>query len=62
MLDAQRDLLTAQQQRVQVRRALLSSQVALYSALGGGSRTLASPLDAPAFDLQPARAPVAPGL
>ena len=45
VLDAQRDLLTAQQQRVQVRRALLSSQVALYSALGGGSRTLASPLN-----------------
>ena len=66
VLDAQRDLLTAQQQRVQVRRALLSSQVALYSALGGGSRTLASPLDVPldaeAPELPPARAPVAPGL
>lgn len=62
VLDAQRDLLTAQQQRVQVRRALLSSQVALYSALGGGSRTLASPLDTQAPDLQPARAPLAPGL
>ena len=62
VLDAQRDLLTAQQQRVQVRRALLSSQVALYSALGGGSRTLASPLDAEVPQLPPARAPVAPGL
>ena len=62
VLDAQRDLLTVQQQRVQVRRALLSSQVALYSALGGGSRTLASPLDAEVPQLPPARAPVAPGL
>lgn len=62
VLDAQRDLLTTQQQRVQVRRALLSSQVALYSALGGGSRTLASPLDAEIQKLQPASAPVAPGL
>ncbi|WP_298015151.1 efflux transporter outer membrane subunit [uncultured Castellaniella sp.] len=37
VLDAQRDLLTAQQQLVQVRRAWLSSQVALYAALGGGA-------------------------
>ncbi len=60
VLDAQRDLLTAQQQRVQVRRALLSSQVALYSALGGGSRTLASPLTPdPVPPL--ASVPVAPG-
>ena len=36
VLDAQRDLLAAQQQRVQVRRALLSSRVGLYAALGGG--------------------------
>ena len=35
-----------QQQLVQARRALLSSQVALYAALGGGSRTLA-PLPLP---------------
>ncbi|MDN4591800.1 RND transporter [Xenophilus aerolatus] len=38
VLDAQRDLLAAEQQRVQTQRALLSSQVALYIALGGGSR------------------------
>lgn len=37
VLDAQRDLLTAQQQLVQVRSAWLSSQVALFAALGGGA-------------------------
>ncbi|MCE0734086.1 efflux transporter outer membrane subunit [Halomonas sp. G15] len=37
VLDAQRDLLGAQQQLVQARRELLSSQVALYAALGGGT-------------------------
>ncbi|TAN30529.1 MAG: efflux transporter outer membrane subunit [Castellaniella sp.] len=37
VLDARRDLLTAQQQLVQVRRAWLSSQVALYATLGGGA-------------------------
>jgi len=36
VLEAQRDLLTAEQQLVQVRRALLSSRVSLYAALGGG--------------------------
>lgn len=40
VLDAQRDLLDAQQQLVQVRRNYLSSQVALYSALGGGSASI----------------------
>ena len=39
VLDAQRDLLDSEQQLVQVRRALLSSQVSLYTALGGGSLT-----------------------
>ncbi|MRC75111.1 RND transporter, partial [Bacillus thuringiensis] len=39
VLDAQRDLLDAGQQLVQARRALLSSQVALYAALGGGTLT-----------------------
>jgi multidrug efflux system outer membrane protein len=38
VLDAQRDLLTSEQQLVQLRRALLSSRVALYAALGGGSQ------------------------
>ncbi|CAN5314337.1 efflux transporter outer membrane subunit [soil metagenome] len=42
VLDAQRDLLTAQQQLVQTRRALLSSSVSLYAALGGGSLERAS--------------------
>lgn len=37
VLDAQRDLLDAQQQWVQVRRSLLSSHIALYTSLGGGS-------------------------
>lgn len=37
VLDAQRDLLSAEQQLVQTRRALLSSRVSLYAALGGGS-------------------------
>ncbi len=37
VLDAQRDVLSAEQQVVQVRRALLSSRVRLYQALGGGA-------------------------
>nr|WP_234383071.1 efflux transporter outer membrane subunit [Variovorax sp. PMC12] len=37
VLDAQRDLLTAGQQLVQARRLALSSRVAVYAALGGGS-------------------------
>jgi multidrug efflux system outer membrane protein len=40
VLDAQRDLLASEQDLVQRRRAWLSSRVALYSALGGGSRAL----------------------
>lgn len=43
VLDAQRDLLAAEQQLVQTRRALLSSRVGLYAALGGGSRYLDEP-------------------
>ena len=42
VLDAQRDLLSAEQQRVEVRRQLLSARVALYTALGGGSAAVAS--------------------
>jgi multidrug efflux system outer membrane protein len=38
VLDAQRDQLAAQQAVVQARGALLASRVALYGALGGGSR------------------------
>ena len=37
VLDAQRDLMNAEQQWVMTRRALLSSRVALYGALGGGT-------------------------
>ena len=36
VLDAQRDLFDAEQALVQLRRAEISSIVALYSALGGG--------------------------
>jgi len=42
VLDAQRDLLDAQQELVQAHRELLSSQVALYAALGGGTQTAAT--------------------
>ncbi len=47
VLDAQRDLLTAQQQFVQIRRSLLSSGVGLYAALGGGALERASTAAAP---------------
>ncbi len=43
VLDAKRDLLAAQQQLVETRRALLSSRVGLYAALGGGSLAAATP-------------------
>ncbi len=36
VLDAERDQLAVEQQLVQTRRALLTAQVALYAALGGG--------------------------
>lgn len=39
VLDAERSLIRAEQQLVQTQGALLSSRVALYAALGGGSRT-----------------------
>ncbi|RKP54859.1 efflux transporter outer membrane subunit [Pararobbsia silviterrae] len=42
VLDAQRDQLSAQQQLVQTHRALLSSRVTLFTALGGGSRAAAA--------------------
>ena len=47
VLDAQRDLLTAEQQLVQIRRSLLSSGVGLYAALGGGALERASTAAAP---------------
>ena len=46
VLDAERDLLNVQQSLVQARRALLSSQVALYAALGGRRLTEKSPVQA----------------
>lgn len=48
VLDAQRDLLSAEQQMVQIRRALLTSRISLYAALGGGAMDFVS---LPAFDL-----------
>jgi multidrug efflux system outer membrane protein len=53
VLDAQRDLLLAQQQLVQTRRALLSSRVSLYAALGGGRIDTASTNGAPAAAPRP---------
>ena len=48
VLDAQRDLLIAEQQLVQVRRAVLSSNVSLYTALGGdGGHAATHPLPTP---------------
>ena len=43
VLDAQRDLLAAEQQVVQIRRALQASRVSLYAALGGGSMDFVAP-------------------
>jgi multidrug efflux system outer membrane protein len=43
VLDAQRDLLAAEQQVVQIRRALLTSRVSLYAALGGSSMDFIAP-------------------
>lgn len=42
VLDAQRDLLSAGQQLIQVRREFLSSQVRLYNALGGSNAVIAA--------------------
>lgn len=59
VLDAQRDLLAAEQQWVQTRRELSSARIALYAALGGGTQAatpLATPLASPSplhFSLHP---------
>lgn len=45
VLDAQRDLLAAEQQLAQTRRALISARVALYAALGGGGEAAGSGID-----------------
>lgn len=52
VLDAQRELLTADLQLVQVRRQLLAARVDLYSALGGGAAQLPA-ADAPTSDFMP---------
>ncbi len=43
VLDAERDLLAAQQQVVQAQRTLLGARLQLYTALGGGSDHIALP-------------------
>ncbi|MYN44861.1 efflux transporter outer membrane subunit [Pseudoduganella sp. FT93W] len=43
VLDAQRDLLSAEQQLVQTRRALLSAGIAVYAALGGAPQAAQQP-------------------
>lgn len=48
VLDAQRDLMNAEQQLVMTRRALLASRVALYGALGGGTPDTGKTAAAPA--------------
>ncbi|MEN5164020.1 efflux transporter outer membrane subunit [Achromobacter kerstersii] len=50
VLDAQRDLLAAQQTLVQRRRALLSSRVGLYAALGGGTEAAGFTAAAPSTE------------
>lgn len=50
VLDAQRDLLTGEQQLAQTRRALISAHIDLYAALGGGSQSLAEGAPAPSDD------------
>ncbi|KLN53190.1 efflux transporter outer membrane subunit [Variovorax paradoxus] len=47
VLDAQRDLLAAGQQRVQARRLALASRVGVYAAFGGGSLAMALAPEAP---------------
>ncbi|MBS0467055.1 MAG: efflux transporter outer membrane subunit [Proteobacteria bacterium] len=42
VLDAERDLLAAQQQTVQTERALMSARLQLYASLGGGTQALAT--------------------
>ncbi|WP_408734477.1 efflux transporter outer membrane subunit [Paraburkholderia bannensis] len=53
VLDAQRDLLVVQQQLVETRRALLSSRVSLYAALGGGGFASSAQAPAPASGATP---------
>ncbi|HEY0200866.1 MAG TPA: efflux transporter outer membrane subunit [Burkholderiaceae bacterium] len=47
VLDSQRSLLAAEQQLAQTRRALLSSRVSLYAALGGGPQDTAPAIPSP---------------
>jgi len=56
VLDAQRDLLVAEQQLVQTRRTLLSSHLSLYAALGGGSQNFSDNTSSNDLLIQKARA------
>ncbi|WP_198674805.1 efflux transporter outer membrane subunit [Rhodoferax ferrireducens] len=47
VLDAQRELLTGEQQLTQTRRALISAHIDLYAALGGGAQSLTAGTPAP---------------
>ncbi len=53
VLDAQRDLLTAQQQLVQLQRALSTSNVSLYAALGGAADEVPAPEDKSVSKINP---------
>jgi len=57
VLDAQRDLLIAQQQLVQLQRALSVSNVSLYAALGGANDETASHRDKQDPTLNPDKTP-----
>jgi multidrug efflux system outer membrane protein len=58
VLDAQRDLLTVAQQLVQTRRALLSSRVELYAALGSDTLSDVPPTGIPSSGAPLSTAPV----
>ncbi|RMX08374.1 efflux transporter outer membrane subunit [Corticibacter populi] len=60
VLDAERNLISAEQQVVQTRHALLASRVALYAALGGGSSQLAGAPLLPAPRIPDAAQPATP--
>jgi multidrug efflux system outer membrane protein len=59
VLDAQRDLLVSEQLLVSTRRALLSSQISLYAALGGSPSDFIEGFTPPSTPLAPALRPTA---
>ena len=63
VLDAERTLISATQQLAQTRGSLLSSQVALYRALGGGAQHLGdAPLSPPSSSASTSTSPSTPWL